>query len=144
MAQAVDWIPDLTHDIIQMGFRHRGFAFIRVLQRCPEYMEHRYDPWVQEPDRMLLLEHEDGLRIGTELGRIYRNRESHDPSDRNRAREIAAVGDPIPVGILYRNEGIPCYEDRLAAETARGAAAVARFLETEFDKFSIEPLESAR
>ncbi len=144
VAQAVDWIPDLTHDIIQMGFRHPGFAFIRVLQRCPEYMEHRYDPWVQEPDRMLLLKHEDGLQIGTDLGRIYRNQETHDPSNRNRAREIASDNDPIPVGVLYRNEGIPRYEDRLVSESARTAAAVTRFLEAEFDKFTINPPGSAR
>ena len=86
VAQAADWIPDLTHDIIQQGFHHKGFAFIRVLQRCPEFLDHRFDPWVQNPDRMLLLSHDDGIRVRPELGRIYRNQESHDPADRNRAR----------------------------------------------------------
>ena len=139
VAQAVDWIPDLTHDIIQAGFRHRGFSFIRVLQRCPEYMGHRYDDWVQNPDRMLLLKHENGLDISDDLGRIYRNQEVHDPSQRNRAREIAAVSDPIPVGILYRNPDVPCYEDFQVPETMNTAETVKNFLETEFDKFTIQP-----
>ena len=139
VAQAADWIPDLTHDIIQQAFRHRGFSFIRVLQRCPEFMDHYYDEWVQNPERMLLLKHENGLEIGAELGRIYRNQEVHDPADRNRAREIATVHDPIPVGVLYRNPDITCYEDHQVPDQMNTAESVKRYLETEFDKFTINP-----
>jgi 2-oxoglutarate ferredoxin oxidoreductase subunit beta len=139
VAQAADWIPDLTHDIIQQAFRHRGFSFIRVLQRCPEFMDHYYDDWVQDPERMLLLKHENGLEIGAELGRIYRNQEVHDPADRNRAREIATVHDPIPVGVLYRNPDITCYEDHQVPDQMNTAKSVKRYLETEFDKFTINP-----
>jgi 2-oxoglutarate ferredoxin oxidoreductase subunit beta len=142
VAQAVDWIPDLTHDIIQRGFHHKGFAFIRVLQRCPEYLDHRFDPWVQNPERMLLLSHADGIQVGPELGRIYRNQESHDPADRNRAREIASVADPIPVGVLYRNPDITCYEDMQVPDKMNTAEGVAGFLATEFDKFTIDPAGS--
>ena len=139
VAQAADWIPDLTHDIIQQAFRHRGFSFIRVLQRCPEFMDHYYDDWVQDPERMLLLKHENGLEIGAELGRIYRNQEVHDPADRNRAREIATVHDPIPVGVLYRNPDITCYEDHQVPDQMNTAESVKRYLESEFDKFTINP-----
>jgi 2-oxoglutarate ferredoxin oxidoreductase subunit beta len=140
VAQAVDWIPDLTHDIIQMAFRHRGFSFIRVLQRCPEYMGHRYDDWVQDPSRMLLLKHENGMQISDDLGRIYRNQETHDPADRNRAREIAAQNDPMPVGVLYRNENVPCYEDHQVADAMNTSDRVRSYLEAEFDKFTIDPV----
>jgi len=139
VAQAADWIPDLTHDIIQQGFHHRGFSFIRVLQRCPEYLGHRYDEWVQDPQRMLLLKHENGLDISPDLGKIYRNQEVHDPADRGRAREIASAHDPIPVGILYRNPEVPCYEDRQVPDRMNTAEGVASYLETEFDKFTIHP-----
>jgi 2-oxoglutarate ferredoxin oxidoreductase subunit beta len=139
VAQAADWIPDLTHDIIQQGFRHKGFSFIRVLQRCPEFLAHRYDDWVQDPERMLLLKHENGLEISPELGRIYRNQEVHDPADRNRAREMASVNDPIPVGILYRNPDMNCYEDDQVPEQMNTSEAVMSYLEKEFDKYTIEP-----
>jgi 2-oxoglutarate ferredoxin oxidoreductase subunit beta len=139
VAQAADWIPDLTHDIIQQGFHHKGFSFIRVLQRCPEYLGHRYDEWVQDPQRMLLLKHENGLKISPDLGRIYRNQEEHDPADRNRAREMASVHDPIPVGILYRNPDAPCYEDRQVPDRMNTSEGVMNYLETEFDKFTIKP-----
>jgi 2-oxoglutarate ferredoxin oxidoreductase subunit beta len=139
VAQAADWIPDLTHDIIQQAFRHKGFSFVRVLQRCPEFLAHRYDDWVQDPERMLLLKHENGLEISPELGRIYRNQEVHDPADRNRAREMASVNDPIPVGILYRNPQMNCYEDDQVPEQMNTSETVMNYLETEFDKYTIEP-----
>ena len=143
VAQAVDWIPYLTHDIIQMGFHHRGFAFIRVLQRCPEYMDHRYDDCVRDPARMLILKHADGLRPDGEIDLIYRNQREHDPADRSAAREIAAADDPIPVGVLYRNPDIPCYEDQHESETRRSAEQIVTCLEEEFDKFTIDPLTAA-
>ncbi|MEE8365962.1 MAG: thiamine pyrophosphate-dependent enzyme [Gammaproteobacteria bacterium] len=139
VAQAVDWMPDITHDIIQQGFRHKGFSFIRILQRCPEYLDNRYDDWVKNPERMLLLKHENGLDISPELGRIYRNQEVHDPSDRNRAREIASSHDPIPVGVLYKNPDIPCYEDLQVPDKMNTSEGVADFLKTEFDKVTINP-----
>jgi 2-oxoglutarate ferredoxin oxidoreductase subunit beta len=139
VAQAADWIPDLTHDIIQAGFRHRGFSFIRVLQRCPEFLDHRYDDWVKDPERMLLLKHENGLNISPDLGRIYRNQEVHDPADRNRARELASSHDPIPVGIMYRNPDAPCYEDQQVPDCMNTADGVNNYLQKEFDKFTIKP-----
>ncbi len=140
VAQAVDWMPDITHNIIQQGFRHKGFSFIRILQRCPEFLANRYDEWVQNPERMLLLKHENGLDISPELGRIYRNQEVHDPADRNRAREIASSHDPIPVGVLYKNPDIPCYEDVQVPDTMNTTEGVADFLRSEFDKVAIDPM----
>jgi 2-oxoglutarate ferredoxin oxidoreductase subunit beta len=140
VAQTADWIPDLTHDIIQQAFRHRGFSFVRVVQRCPEFLGTRYDPWIQDPARMLLLSHPDGIQINPALSRVYPTQEQHDPADMARAREIAALSDPIPVGVLYRNENIPCYEDFKAVDAAPTPAEITRYLESEFDKFAINPL----
>jgi 2-oxoglutarate ferredoxin oxidoreductase subunit beta len=140
VAQVADWIPELTHDIIQQGFRHKGFSFIRVVQRCPEFLDTRYDPWVKDPKRMLVLTHQDGIQLSPELSRIYTTQEQHDPADIGRAREIAAAHDPIPVGVLYRNEGVPCYEDVLVPEVMPTPELSMRILETEFDKFAINPI----
>ena len=139
VAQAADWIPDLTHDIIRQGFLHRGFSFIRILQRCPEFLGDRFDAWVQDPARMLILSHKDGIQISESAARIYPNREEHDPADRNRAREISSIGDPMPVGVLYRNTDMPCYEDSWKTDRTNTPASVASFLEKELDKFTIDP-----
>lgn len=109
VAQAVDWIPDILHDIIQQAFHHRGFSFVRVIQRCPHYLPS--NPLLDNPDGLLLLSHEQGLHVSDEIARIYTNHERHDPSDLNRARELASMEDKTAIGILYRNENVPCYEE---------------------------------
>jgi 2-oxoglutarate ferredoxin oxidoreductase subunit beta len=98
-----------------------------------------FEPWVHDPQKMLLLQHDDGIRISPALQKIYRNLEEHDPSNIDRAREIASVYDPIPVGILYRNRDVPCYEELRNAGALRPAERVRSTLEAEFDKFTVWP-----
>jgi 2-oxoglutarate ferredoxin oxidoreductase subunit beta len=139
VAQAVDWIPDSLFQIVTAAFRHRGFSFVRILQRCPEFVDHMFEPWVHDPSKMLMLTHEDGIRVSPALQKIYRNQEVHDPSNMNRAREIASIDDPIPVGILYRNPDVPCYEDLRGAGALRTADGIRATLDAEFDKFTVWP-----
>jgi 2-oxoglutarate ferredoxin oxidoreductase subunit beta len=94
---------------------------------------------VHDPQRMLMLTHENGIKVSPALQNIYRNQISHDPADMNRAREIASGDDPIPVGILYRNPEVPCYEDLRRAGMLRTADTIRTSLEAEFDKFTVWP-----
>jgi 2-oxoglutarate ferredoxin oxidoreductase subunit beta len=96
-----------------------------------------FDPWIRDPERMLLLDHPSGVRVGPELARTYRNRIEHDPSDLKAARDIAASPDPIPVGILYRDESVPRYEELRGAGRTRTTDDVRRGLEAELDRFAI-------
>jgi 2-oxoglutarate/2-oxoacid ferredoxin oxidoreductase subunit beta len=141
VAQAVDWIPEVLYDILSAAFRHRGFSFVRIMQRCPELMPKMFDPWLQDPQKSLILTHENGVHLSAGLAKVYRNQQEHDPSDINRAREIASLEDPIPVGILYRNPEVPCYEDLRHAGQLRTAEYIKAGLEAEFDKFTIWPDE---
>ena len=139
VAQAVDWIPEMLYDIVKAAYHHKGFSFIRIVQRCPEWLPKVWDPWLHDPSRILVLTHQNGLRASEGLAKVYRNQREHDPADLNRAREIAADIDNIPVGILYRNPEVPCYEDLRASTRLRTTAYVKAGLEAEFDKFTIWP-----
>ena len=139
VAQAVDWIPEVLYDIIKAAYHHKGLSFVRILQRCPEWLPKMLDPWVHDPLRTLLLTHEDGITLSPNLSKVYRTQEQHDPSDINRAREIASLADPIPVGILYRNPEIPCYEVLRDAGQQRSAKYVKAGFESELDKFTVWP-----
>ena len=139
VAQAVDWIPEVLYDILRAAYHHRGLSFVRILQRCPEWLPKLYEPFIQDPMKVCLLHHEKGLAISPSLGKIYRNQQQHDPRDLGRARVVAAVLDPIPVGILYHNPDVPCYEDLRHAGQARSPAGVRAGLEAEFDQFTIWP-----
>jgi 2-oxoglutarate ferredoxin oxidoreductase subunit beta len=141
VAQAVDWIPEVLYDIVSKAFHHKGFSFVRIVQRCPEWLPAQHDPWMHDPQRIRLLHHEDGLTISPGLGQVYRNQERHDPSDLNRAREVASSIDPIPVGILYRNPDVPCYEDLRRSSRPRTTALIQTGLEAELDKFTVWPAE---
>jgi 2-oxoglutarate ferredoxin oxidoreductase subunit beta len=141
VAQAVDWIPEVLYDIVSAAFHHKGLSFVRILQRCPEFMPGLFDPWIQDPQRIRLLRHEDGLKISAGLARVYKNQLEHDPGNLDRAREIASGMDPIPVGILYRNPDVPCYEDLRRAKVPRTTDYIRAGLEAELDKFTIWPQE---
>jgi 2-oxoglutarate ferredoxin oxidoreductase subunit beta len=139
IAQAVDWIPELLYDIIFKAYHHKGFALVRVMQRCPEFLPHLFDPWVRDPARTRILVHEDGIQLSAALSKTYRNQEEHDPSDIHRAREISSLTEEIPVGILYRNEDAPCYEDLREGERPNTPGLIRTVLEEEMDKFTIWP-----
>jgi 2-oxoglutarate ferredoxin oxidoreductase subunit beta len=126
VAQAVDWMPDVLYDIVRAAFHHKGFAFVRIIQRCPEWLPDQWEPFIKDPKRILRLD-----------------KSGHDASSLDRAREVASQTDPIPVGILYRNQSVPCYEDLRRSPKLRSAQMVRAGLEAELDKFTVWP-EHAR
>jgi 2-oxoglutarate ferredoxin oxidoreductase subunit beta len=144
VAQAVDWIPEVLYSILSEAFHHKGFSFIRIVQRCPEWLPTMFDEFVHDPDKVLLLHHENGIQPSSALAQVYRNAQEHDPSNIHRAREIASEDDPIPVGILYRNPDVPCYEDIRQTPHLRTPKLIKAGLDSEFDKFTVWPPEAAK
>jgi 2-oxoglutarate ferredoxin oxidoreductase subunit beta len=126
VAQAVDWMPDVLYDMVRAAFHHPGFSFVRIIQRCPEWLPDQWEPFIKDPKRILRLD-----------------QNGHDASNIDRAREVASRSDPIPVGILYRNADVPRYEDLRRSPTLRTPQLVRAGLEAEFDKFTVWP-EHAR
>jgi 2-oxoglutarate ferredoxin oxidoreductase subunit beta len=141
VAQAVDWIPEILHDIIARAFHHKGFSFVRVLQRCPEYLPDLFEPWLKDPEKNLLLVHENGIQVSPSLAKVYRNQVEHDPADLHRAREIASIEECIPVGVLYQDRDVPCYEEIRKPDRLYTPAMIEAVLEEEFDKFAIRPVD---
>ena len=139
VAQAVDWIPEMLYEIVKAAYHHKGFSFVRIVQRCPEWLPKVWDPWLHDPQRITVLHHERGLQPSPALSQVYRNRLEHDPSNLNRARELASETDQIPVGILFRDPSVPCYEDLRQSGKLRTPALIQSGLEAEFDKFTVWP-----
>ena len=126
VAQAVDWMPDVLYDMVRAAFHHPGLSFVRIIQRCPEWLPDQWEPFIKDPKRILRLD-----------------QNGHDASNIDRAREVASRSDPIPVGILYRNADVPRYEDLRRSPQLRTPQLVRAGLEAEFDKFTVWP-EHAR
>jgi 2-oxoglutarate/2-oxoacid ferredoxin oxidoreductase subunit beta len=143
VAQAVDWIPESLFEIVKAAYHHKGLSFVRIIQRCPEWLPTALDPWMNDPNRVQILRHADGLQPSAGLSKIYKNQLEHDPINIDRAREIASQTDDIPVGILYRNPSVPCYEDLRRSDRLVTPEWTRSGLNAELDKYTVWPQEAA-
>jgi 2-oxoglutarate/2-oxoacid ferredoxin oxidoreductase subunit beta len=142
VAQAVDWIPEVLFDIVKAAYHHKGLSFVRIVQRCPEWLPKSLDPWLHDPNKVQLLNHEKGLQFSAGLSKVYKNQLEHDPSNIHRARELASGSDSIPVGILYHNPEVPCYEDLRRSGVLQSADLIKAGLNAELDKYTVWPQEA--
>ena len=109
VAQTAEWVPAHLYATLRAAYQHQGFAFVRILQRCPMYTQSMYDEAVKKPDMIELLIHDDGI-VAPELDKIYRNRIQHVPSDLDAARRLAEDSTQIRLGLFYRNEARARYD----------------------------------
>jgi 2-oxoglutarate ferredoxin oxidoreductase subunit beta len=110
VAQIVDWNAPLRHEVIKKAHEHKGTSFVRIIQRCPVYVESIGKALQDEPARMQLLTHEKGVQVDDNVKRLFPNQAEHDPSDIAAALTIAADDSVLPLGILYHNPDAPQYD----------------------------------
>ena len=138
VAQTVEWMPEHMYEVFKVARKHKGTAFVRILQRCPHFTPTMFDSLIKNPDNLLMLEHEDGVVLSDSLKKIYKNVEQHDPMNLLKAKEVADLKDRVPLGILYRNPNVPCYEDSFRATRNFTNDMRSAALNAEFDKFSVQ------
>jgi 2-oxoglutarate ferredoxin oxidoreductase subunit beta len=135
VAQSVDWNAPHLYETLKAAHHHSGLAFVRIVQRCPHYMPHAWEGVQQDPGKILLLTHEDGIPVDEAVARMYSNRVEHDPADLDGGRRYAAREDVLPIGLLYRDVSAERYD----METIRGLEMSAeekiRGLDAELDRF---------
>ena len=94
---------------------------------------------MNDPAKVQVLHHAKGLQPSASLANIYKNQVEHDPLDIDRARELASQQDVTPVGILYQNPEVPCYEDLLRTGRIVTPALTRAGLNAELDKYTVWP-----
>ena len=115
---------DVRHlkDLIIKGVKHRGFAFLDVLQPCPTYNDiQTKEYWAGE---------DLADATGKAQPRTYKLDESgydgvvhsNDHAEVQTKIQQAVLrsfefGDHTPIGVFYQNEFIPTYEERLTGRT---------------------------
>ena len=84
---------DLAHskEVIKQAIQHKGFSLVDVLQLCPSYNKAQDMKWYQE--------------------RIRKLPADYNPTDKALAFAKALEEAPINVGVFYKEEGKPTYED---------------------------------
>jgi 2-oxoglutarate ferredoxin oxidoreductase subunit beta len=135
VAQTAEWAPQHLYETLVAAHRHRGFSFVRILQRCPVFSPDIFQRAVKDPGLIELLVHENGVG-GKGLETLYRNQVRHDPSDLDAARRYASMTDKLRLGVLFRDPNAPRYEEtrHVAPHTAQERMAL---LETEFDRYAV-------
>lgn len=135
VAQTAEWAPAHLYATLRAARRHRGFSFVRILQRCPVFSPDVFQRAVKDPSLVELLVHEDGVP-GTGMETLFRNHVRHDPADLSAARRHAEATDRIRLGVLYRDVRAPLYEEtrRLAPLSAEERTAL---LDAELDRYAV-------
>ena len=135
VAQTAEWLPAHLFATLKAAHEHRGFAWVRILQRCPHFTADIFGDAVKDPSRVELLVHDDGITVPA-LDRIIEHRLTHDPRDIHRARELAEDGEHLRLGLFYRDESRPRYEETrsLPHHTADEKKAL---MQEEFDRYAV-------
>jgi 2-oxoglutarate ferredoxin oxidoreductase subunit beta len=94
------WSGDVPHliDMMVAAIQHQGAALLDIFQPCVVF----------NPDYAFDYYRERVYKLGEE--------NSYDPTDRNAAWAKAHEGEErLPIGLIYRVEGKPTYEDQVPA-----------------------------
>jgi 2-oxoglutarate ferredoxin oxidoreductase subunit beta len=137
VAQMVDWNPPLLYELLKMAHSHKGTSFVRIIQRCPVYMEQRSLDLQSDPASLLLLRHENGINVPASVEKMFENQIEHDPTDLAGAFAIAANPDKIPVGLLYHNPDARCYDEMSAVGVDMTDDERLQGLNDALDKFAV-------
>ncbi len=137
VAQSVDWNPPHVYATLREAHRHPGLSFVRILQRCPHYMEGAWDDVQRDPTGVLLMTHPNGIPVDAAVGRLFTNQVEHDPSDLKAARDHAAREDVVPIGLFYRDEQAERYDINAAYGLGMSTSDKLHAVQAELDRFLI-------
>ena len=137
VAQTVDWNPPHVLATVKAAHAHDGLAFVRIMQRCPHYTPDTFDAYTQDPSRVLLLKHPDGIPVDNGIARIFKQQLEHPPTDLAAARELAAREDVIPIGLLYHNPNAERYDLAMAEGLTMSTEDKVTAVQAELDRFMI-------
>ncbi len=135
VAQTAEWLPPHLFATLKAAYQHPGFSFVRILQRCPKFTDGLFSEFIERPDEVQLLEHDNGVVVPA-LSRTFKNRIEHDPGDLDAARRLAEADGVARLGVFYRDPSRPTYGD-IRAVPARSAQERVALLNEELDRHAI-------
>ncbi len=137
VAQTVDWNPPHLLATLHAAWRHPGLGFVRILQRCPTYVDGVFGELREDPSNLLMLTHPNGIASDRGLERAFPNRAEHDPLDMGAARALAEADSPVPIGVLFCDPSRPRYDTFSAEGMGMPVAERLAGIESELDLFAV-------
>jgi 2-oxoglutarate ferredoxin oxidoreductase subunit beta len=135
VAQTADWAPGHLFATLQAAYHPKGFAFVRILQRCPIWTPSIFQEAAQQPAATHILTHDNGI-WDEDTAAIYKNTIEHDPADIDAARRLAEADGKVRLGLFFRDESRPRYEEtrRLPVYSAEKKIEI---LNSELDRYAV-------
>jgi len=99
---------DVKHlkELIKMAIKHKGLAVVDVLQPCPTYNDINTKEWYDK--RVYKLEEQ------SDWDPVVRNENEVKDKLKKAIEKSLEWGDRIPIGVFYKNETIPSFEERIS------------------------------
>jgi len=135
VAQTADWVPAHLYATLEAAYAHNGFSFVRILQRCPKFTPDVFTDNVKNPDLTELLVHDNGVNAPG-LEKLFKARRVHDPKDIDEARILAQRKDLLRLGIFFRDDSLPVYDEIRAVPRVSPEEKIQK-LEKEFDRYAV-------
>ncbi len=118
VARAYAYDTKHLKEIIKQAIKHKGLAFVDILQPCPTYNDINTKEWYAGEDRI-------DPHTGKPQSRLYKLDEiGYDPLVRDSAEDLSKKlvaiekaqewGDRIPVGVFYKNELTSTFQERIS------------------------------
>jgi len=135
VAQTAEWVPAHLYATLKAAYHHKGFSFVRILQRCPAYLPVHFEEAITDPEKIELLVHPDGVEA-KDLEGVYEHRVYHDPTDIDAARRYAEDQSKVRIGVYFRDESNPRYEETRHLPTLTAEEKL-QVLDEEFDRYAV-------
>ena len=135
VAQTAEWVPAHLFATLKAAYEHKGFSFVRILQRCPHFTPDLFTDAVKQPDMVELLDSPKGIRVEA-LDQIYKNKVAHDPMDLDGARRLAQDTSAIRLGLFFHDPSLVRYEETRLV-TKHTAREKVDLLNEEFERYAV-------
>lgn len=137
IAQTADWVPGHLYATIKAAYEHQGFSFVKIIMRCSKFMADVAAKMTADKDFLHLLTHENGIQVDPGTEKFFRHTIPHDPSDLNRARELAEEGNDMYLGLFYHNTDAIRYDLYGSSNIGTSVDDKVRAINAELDRYAV-------
>ena len=137
VAQTADWNPGHMYETIKAAYEHKGFSFVHVIQRCPIFQGALADTLTSNKEAFVYMNHENGITVSEAVEKTFSSKETHDPSDISRARDLVMDPEKTYLGLFYQDKDAPCYDEVGASNIGFTVDQKEEALNLELDKYAV-------
>ena len=137
VAQTADFMPGHLYATIKAAYEHQGFSFVKIMMRCPKFMQEQAKALVADKEHITMLTHENGIHVDEATAGLFMHHKEHDPSDIGKAREYSEDPNMYYLGLYYQDKTAPRYDLYGAHNMGFTAAQKLEAINAELDRFAV-------